>query len=229
MSNASRFYARGTRGEVWLYDAIGSGWFGGISAKDFQKELAGLGAVNQLDVHINSPGGAVFDGLTMYNALRAHRAEVTVHVDGLAASIASVIAMAGATVHIADNAMMMIHDPYTFTEGTADDHRKTADLLDSLKTNLVDIYARRTGQTDAVVREWMAAETWFTAAEARDQRLADEVTEALDMAASHDVSRFRRPPERLLAHQAPTPRLDQSRVRLKELGQRLARWSPSNP
>jgi ATP-dependent Clp protease protease subunit len=90
---------------------VGEGWFGGMSAKTFVTELQKLGKVDVINLHINSPGGSVFDGVAIYNSLKSHPARIEVDVDALAASIASVIAMAGDEIRIAENAMMMIHDP----------------------------------------------------------------------------------------------------------------------
>ena len=126
--------ASADEGEILLYSEIGGG--GGLfsdpgtNAEDFARDLKALGKVKTINCRINSPGGSVFEGMTIYNLLAAHPAKVVVHVDGLAASIASVIAMAGDTINIADNAMIMIHDAWGVGIGTADEIRKTAEVLD---------------------------------------------------------------------------------------------------
>jgi len=157
---------------IHVYDEIG---FWGVTASDFVAELAALD-VSAIDVHINSPGGEIFDGIAIMNALRAHRATVTTYVDSLAASIASVIAMAGDRIVMAPNSQMMIHDGSGFCIGDAADMREMADLLDRQSDNIAAVYADKAGGT---VEEWrarMTAETWYTAAEAVEAGLADEIS-----------------------------------------------------
>lgn len=199
MGSNIRFMNKGKTGEIWLYDSVGAGWFGGMSANDFVKELKNLGKVDTINLHINSPGGAVFDGVAIYNALKGHPARVEVDVDGVAASIASVIAMAGHEIRIADNAMMMIHDPYTMAAGDAAELRKSADLLDQIALVIRSTYAKRTGQDEAQIGAMMAAETWMTASEAFEQGFADAVTAEQRAAASmnFDFSAFRHAPKNI--------------------------------
>jgi ATP-dependent protease ClpP protease subunit len=161
--------------EVEIYAPIGENWYGdGLTAKRFRDDLKALGNVTDITVRINSPGGEVFDGFSIYNALKDHPAKVTVHVDGLAASIASVIAMAGDEVYMGDGAMFMVHSPWTIALGDADDMRQTAEMLDKISVGLVDAYVAGTGQDRAVVEGWMQGETWFTRAEAIVAGLARE-------------------------------------------------------
>lgn len=179
------------RAEIHLYEDIGEGWFGGVSAKVFTDDIKKLGAVKAIDLRINSPGGSVFEGVTMYNVLKSHQARVTVHVDGLAASIASIVAMAGDEILMADNALMMIHDPWGMTVGTADDMRAEAGVLDTVKATLIDTYAKRTNQQKDKIAAMMADETWMTAAEAVDLGFADAVSGEALMAACVDISRYK--------------------------------------
>ena len=167
-----------------IFDQIGSDWFGGsgISAKAFSDALQSVGP-GPLVVEINSPGGNVWDGLAIYNMLRGRQAPVTTRVVGIAASIASIIALAGDTVEIADAALIMIHDPSGMVAGTSDDMRKMANALDQHAEILAGIYTKRTGKTSAQIRAAMTAETWFTAQEAIQFGLADKTTEQLAMAA----------------------------------------------
>lgn len=163
------FFAKsaGKRGEIYLYESIGEGWYGGITAKDFAAMVKDLGTVSALDIYINSPGGSVFDGIAIYNQIKRHPAnEKVVHVDGIAASIASIIAMAGTDIRIADNGMMMIHDPWGMSIGTAEEMRKVADSLDKIRSTLLDTYVARTGGDRQQISDWMAAETWMNAEEA---------------------------------------------------------------
>lgn len=159
------------RPEIFIYDEIG---YFGHTAKGFSDELQDLD-VDELTVHINSPGGDIFDGLAIYQALKNHRAQVTVHVDGLAASIASVITMAADRVVMAPKASMMIHDGWTMAVGNAADMRKAADLLDKQSDIIASVYADKTGQPADFWRNRMRDETWYSADEALEAGLADEV------------------------------------------------------
>lgn len=179
---------------VDIYDEIGGGdwWSSGVTAVDFVAELAGI--TGDLEVHINSPGGDVFDGLAIYNALAQRTSNVTTIVDGLAASAASFIAQAGKTRVMSPGAMMMIHDAAGLCVGNAADMRELADLLDKVSDNLADIYAAHSGVADGW-RDAMRAESWYTAQEAVDAGLAHRVaerpaSEALEAAARFDLSAY---------------------------------------
>jgi ATP-dependent Clp protease protease subunit len=165
-----KFFAKATgkkRGEMYLYDSIGQSWDGGITDKSFEKGLRELGAVDELDIYVNSPGGNVFHGVAIYNQLKRHGASrKTVHIDGIAASIASVIIMAGTEIKIATNGMVMIHDPFGLCMGSANEMRKSADALDKVRSVLLDTYVARTGGKSAQISEWMTEETWMNADEA---------------------------------------------------------------
>ena len=188
-----RVQAQGDRAEILIYDDIGAGFFGGISAKDFADELAGIGDVEEINVRINSPGGSVFDGFAIYNSLKRLDAKIIVDIDGMALSIASVIAMVGDEIRMADNAMMMVHNPFTVVAGTSKELRETADVLDSMRDNIAQTYSERSKlSTDEAITA-MDAETWYTAQEAVDVGLADNTTEELKVAAHFDLSRFSHP------------------------------------
>ncbi|MEU3851728.1 head maturation protease, ClpP-related [Streptomyces sp. NPDC029554] len=161
--------------EVMLYDEIG-GWFG-TTADELISELKGITAP-RMRVRINSPGGSVFEGIAIANALRAHPASVTVQVDSVAASIASVIAMAGDRIEMAPNSMMMIHDASGVCLGNAQDMEEMAELLDLISDNIADAYAQRAGGTRDEWRARMRAETWFLPEDAVDNGLADEAIQA---------------------------------------------------
>jgi ATP-dependent Clp protease protease subunit len=196
-----RFVNKGNkRGEIWLYDVVGEGLFGGMSAKMFIAEVQKLGQVDVINLHINSPGGQVFDGVAIYNSLKNHPARIEVDIDSVAASIASVIAMAGDEIRIAANGMMMIHDPMGRVAGNSADMRKAADLLDQVQQVIASTYAKRTGKKDAQIKDMMSAETWMTAAEALEMGFADLVTDEQRIAAcsGFDFSaEFRRAPAHL--------------------------------
>jgi ATP-dependent protease ClpP protease subunit len=156
--------------EVYIYDEIG---YWGVTATSFVNELRQVRTAN-IDLHLNSPGGDVFDGLAIYNALISHPANVDVYIDGLAASAASYIALAGDTVKIARNAMVMVHDAMGFCIGWASDMHEMGDLLDKISDDIADIYAQKTGAEKADWRAAMLAETWFSGEEAVEAGLADE-------------------------------------------------------
>ena len=168
--------------EISIYDEIG---FWGVSAASFAQDLKSCGNnLKQINLHIHSPGGDVFDGIAIYNLLKNHPANVTVYIDGLAASMASVIAMAGNEVIMPENAMMMIHKPWGIQGGDAEDMRKYADLLDKVENTLIPAYASKTGKTPEELAEMLSAETWLTAKECVEQGFADKLAEPLVAMAS---------------------------------------------
>lgn len=157
--------------EVTLYDQIGE-W--GVTASEFISDLQAVDT-KSITLRINSPGGAVFDGLAILNSLRSHPATVNVVIDGMAASAASFIAMAGDTVKMSPNSMMMIHEANGFVLGQSADMREMADLLDKTSANIADIYSRHSGRPADEHRAAMRAETWYSDQEAVDAGLADSV------------------------------------------------------
>lgn len=174
--------------EVFIYDQIGADWFGdGVTAKGFIDELNTITAGN-IDLHLNSPGGSVFDGVAIFNALKRHPANITTYVDGLAASIASIIALAGERVVMAKNSLFMIHNPWGVVQGDANDMRKMADVLDKIKETLVNQYADRTGMTSDELNTLLDSETWYTADEALAAGFIDEIGVTLQAAASFDLA-----------------------------------------
>jgi len=190
-------------GEILIYDQIGQDfWFEGVSAKGFIEELDALGPMNKLDVRINSPGGSIDEGIAIYNALNRHKARIVTHVDGIAASIASVIAMAGDEIQIADNALMMIHPASGGCFGCAEDMEKVAEILRKDNQRIAEIYATRTGKAVADWEAAMSEETWYNAKEALAAGLATSITpgkspENTNAAARFDLSRFHKVPEAL--------------------------------
>lgn len=175
-----------TSAEIWIYGDIGESWWGeGVIAADFVKELAALD-VEKLTVRINSGGGSVPDGIAIYNALKRHKASVTTCVDSQAASIASLIAMAGDNREIADNAQMMLHAPWARAGGNAVELRAVADFLDTWASAMAVSYAEATGKTTEEVMVWLTdgKDHWFGAAEAVAEGLATTTSSALPIAAS---------------------------------------------
>lgn len=155
--------------EIKIYEDIGI-W--GVTAKRFADELEEVEA-KEVHVRLNTNGGDTFDGIAIYNALRAHPAKVIVHVDGLAASAGSIIAMSGDEIRMADNAFLMIHENQAGVFGEADDLRQWADVLDKLNDSVASTYQERAGKTRKYWREKMAVESWFSAEEAKDEGLCD--------------------------------------------------------
>jgi ATP-dependent Clp protease protease subunit len=180
------------KGELFLYGEISdASWWGDeVTPAQFQKDLAALGQIEQLDVYINSPGGDVFAGITIYNILKRHSAKVTVHVDGLAASAASVVAMAGDRIVMPKNATLMIHNAWSIGWGNKTAMRSLADELERLDGQLADIYAARTGKDAGVVALWMDAERWMSGDEALKDGFCDEVEENKQIAACADAEKF---------------------------------------
>jgi ATP-dependent protease ClpP protease subunit len=166
--------------ELLIYDVIGEDWLSGrgilpVDVRDWLGERGG----EDVTVRINSPGGSVFDGNAIHNALKHHDGEVTIIVDGIAASIASVVAMAGDLIVMEPNAMMMIHDPHSFVWGTAEDMRREADTLETVKDTLLTTYSARTGKSGKVISDMMAAATWLTAADCLAKGFCDRVGEPM--------------------------------------------------
>jgi ATP-dependent protease ClpP protease subunit len=187
--------------EILLYGPVGDFGLGEdcITAKRLHDELAALGEVGTIDLHINSDGGLVFEGLAIYNMLKAHKAHKRVHVDGVAASCASLIAMAGDEIVMPANAYLMIHEPRSMAVGTVDDMLAEAEILDKLRLSMAAIYAARTGRDQAECLKWMADETWFTGEEALAAGLCTYVIEEVRIAAQIDLAKFKRVPAVLAA------------------------------
>ena len=173
--------------ELSLYDEIGSF---GIGAKEFIAELKEH-KDQHIHLRINSPGGEIVEGSAIYNALTRHKGGLTVHIDALAASMASVIAMSGDPVYMADNALLMIHNPWTLAAGEAKDLRKQADLLDTMKSNLIRAYQKKSGMDEKAIAKLMDEETWLDAVEAVALGFVDAIEDGIPAAASAKEMRAR--------------------------------------
>lgn len=191
---------RSSAGEILIYEAIGEEfWDGnGVAVRDVMNSLS-LAGPGPLTVRINSMGGLVFEGLAIFNALKAHAGPVTVIVDAIAASSASLIAMAGETIIMREGAMMMIHDPATITWGNAEVHERSAEQLNRLADNFAAIYARRSGQDAETVRALMRAETWMTADETVKEGFATRAEGASLQPVAFDWRQYRNAPPALVA------------------------------
>ena len=197
------------KAELYLYGEISdSSWFGDeVTPAQFQKDLAALGEIEALDVYINSPGGDVFAGITIYNILKRHPAQKTVHVDGLAASSASIVAMAGDRVVMPKAATLMIHNAWALVGGNKARIRAIADELERVDGQLAEIYAERTGKDVGIIAGWMDAERWMSGEEALADGFADEIEEGKAIAACADLDKYlalyQNPPKDLAQEETP--------------------------
>ena len=194
-----RLEAKNDEATVYIYDEIG--WFG-VGAGQFVKDVNAISA-KTIHLRINSPGGSVFDGMAIYNTLKQHKARVITHIDGLAGSISSIIAMAGDEIVAGEGAYLMIHEPWSVVIGSAADLRAEAELLDKIGGTIADIYTQRSGKSREEVLDLMGAETWFTGPEALENGFIDrlEASENAEKARSKailfDLSAFANVPDAL--------------------------------
>ena len=188
--------------DIDVYGGIGDEFDeGGVTAVSFVRALRDADG-EDVTIHINSSGGSVFDANTMAEALRGYKGHTTASIEGLAASAASYFALTADDVVINHSALMMIHNPWDFAVGDAEDMRKKADMLDKARSTISAQYARKTGRTVDEIEELMDAETWFTAQEAVEFGLVDRMSDSEPIAACvrcEDMKRFRNAPEGLLA------------------------------
>ena len=188
------------KARIYIYGNIG-GWEeknrkSVKTAESFIEAFDKISA-NEIDIHINSGGGNVFEGIAIYSHIVSSGKTVHTYIDALAASIASIIALAGEKVFMARNAQFMIHNATAVVMGTAADMRKTAGILESIEEQLIDIYHQKTNIDKKELREMMDAETWMNSQTAKEKGFADEITAALKIAASADLSQFKHPPAEL--------------------------------
>jgi len=177
--------------EIIIYDVVGWPY---NDAFDLIRNLGTIKAKN-ISVRINSPGGDVFDGVAIFNALKEHPAHVTTKIEGLAASIASIIALAGDEVQAHKNAMYMVHDPWVLAAGNQYDLREIADILGKIGGNMLDIYYDKSNIGKRELKQMMKDETWFTAAEAKDRGLIDTILDTGAAKAQFDLSMFANAPD----------------------------------
>src|SRR5512147_67823 len=195
--------------DILMYEPIGQDIFSadGLTAKAFAEDLAAAGKINHIHLRINCVGGQVFDGLAIYNQLVTHPAKVTAQVDGIAASIASVILMAADEIDMAENSMLMIHNPHSFAAGDSQELRKMADTMDKVKGQMIRAYQRHTKLGEGEVSALMDAETWLTAEEAVAHGFANQVSAEEKMVAVFACDamfgKFRKTPARIAARLVP--------------------------
>lgn len=168
-----------TSADLYIYGTITSYEWDeqDVSAWGFKKELEDLGEVSEINVHINSYGGSTFEGLAIYNQLKQHKAKINVYIDGIAASAASIIAMAGDKVYIPKTAIIMIHNCWTGAVGNAKELRKTADDMDKIATAYKEAYLAKVNITEERLEELLDEESYLTAQECIDMGFADEIIE----------------------------------------------------
>lgn len=184
-------------GELLLYGEIGS-WWDDMDALGVVRQLEQMNK-DQITVRIHSGGGLILEGLAIYNRLKESKAFVTVYIDGLAASMASVVAMAGDKVVMPENAWLMVHKPWVGTSGNSEELRKMADTLDGFEASLISIYTNKTGKTTEEISALLASETWINAADALAFGFIDEISTSVKAAASIDLSAFTNIPAELSA------------------------------
>lgn len=186
-----------------IYDEIGPSWAGMIDASTVSKAINEAGPLDSIEVRVNSPGGSIFQGVAIYNILKSHPATVNMKVDGVAASSASVVLMAGDTIEVPKNAFVMIHDPMMVARGGEVEMTRAADLLSKVKAVIVETYAKRTGKTPEAISKMMSEETWMTGDVAMENGFASGVSEELPItnvaavAASFSDYQYSRAPENL--------------------------------
>jgi ATP-dependent Clp protease, protease subunit len=222
-----QFLARGARSaEIWLYGVVGDDW-GGITDKQFVKNLNDLGKVDEINLRINSEGGSVMDGYAIYNALVRHPAQINVDIDAFAGSIASIIAMSGDRIAMASNAMMMIHDPTAGVWGDSNDMRRMADILDGIRGKLVDTYVARTKNSSDDVSKWMTDETWLSAEQAVTYGFADSITQELKIAAYALSRDYKHRPKNFVVNEPKLQKRnrDIAAVRVTQMRDRLRKVS----
>ena len=204
-----------TKADVYFYGDIVSDSWGKWTEEDKCPQdiinlLAECDGVEELDIYINSGGGSVWAGVAIYNILKRFNAKKTVHIDGLAASIASVIALAGNEVVMPKNSFMMIHKAWCYTYGNADELRSTADMLDTIEKSIVNIYMENANEDieESFVKELMSAETWLEAEKAAELFKNITVTESVEAAACISDYRYSNTPQGVFAAKTPSPLSD---------------------
>ena len=173
--------------DVYIFDEIGTF---GLTAQSFIEEIKSY-KDTPMSLHINCVGGDVFEGMAIYNVLKKRTAKTTVYIEGIAASMGSVIALAGDEVVMAENSLFMIHNAWGGAMGEATEIRKTAALLDKISGEIADIYTKKTNLPYNRVKEMMDEETWLSADEAFNLGFIDSISDAIKVAAKYDVSKFK--------------------------------------
>lgn len=226
MTNHSRpwrFENSGAEAQLFIYSEVGDSAFGDtVTAQRFAEDLTALGDVRRIVLRINSGGGNVFAGISIYNQLIAHPAEIVGRVDGLAASISSIILMAASKIVMNQGTFLMIHNPFSVVAGDSAELLKMSQTLAKVKDSMIPIYQRHSSLSTQKLSELMNSESWFTPEEAIAAGLADEVGESdqsqMPIAASCDWSKFRRLPQTIAAQlRKPAPVISTPHVETRSL------------
>jgi ATP-dependent protease ClpP protease subunit len=210
--------------ELSVYDEIGENFFtgGGVTALSVKEQLESAKSYDRIAVRINSPGGDAFEGMAIRSVLRSTKKPIDVYIDGIAASIASIIAMAGDTITMAPGSMMMIHDAWSMCVGNNEDMRKMADTLERVSASIAQVYAERTGLPVADVAALMDEETWMNAEQAVKAGFATHVSThenapAMALAASFKgLAKLKHLPEELKAASDDEPNHEEPAVSAEE-------------
>lgn len=216
-------------GELWVYDIIGEDWWsgGGLTSKAVVESLAAMKGVKTLNVFINSPGGDVFEAKAILTNLQRFDAEIVVNIDGIAASAATLIAMAGDRIVTAPHGTWMVHEASSFAYGRAEDMRAMADVLDLTNRDLAETYAKQTGKTVEECLQVMADETWMSAQEALDGGFTDEIAQVEEPATDPAKTTAAKPPAQVVRLAASTEDRVRSARQARRLQQLSARASPA--
>lgn len=194
--------------EIFIYDVIGDGWYGGVTANQFVRDLRAIDAA-KIVLRINSPGGDIADGIAIRNALIEHKAEVETHIDGMGASTASWIGLLPDNkVVMSPSAVLMIHEPWNIVAGDAEDMRKQAEILDMFGDDIADMYVARAGGSRQEWRDLMRVETWYSDQAAVDAGLANEISGKAKADNRYDrrfLDLFKNVPTHLLDAKQPAP------------------------
>ena len=183
--------------DVYLYDEVGSY---GVSAKDFVEDIKLLKG-KDIYLHINCVGGEVFDGMAIYNTLKKYKGKVIAYVEGIAASMGSVIPLAADEIIMSENSLYMIHNAWGGAMGEAKDMRKTATLLDKLSSEIANIYSKKTNLPLSQIEEMMDEETWFNSEEALQYGFIDRISDAVMVAAKYDITKFKNKTQKEIVNQ----------------------------
>lgn len=211
---------------LYVYDVIDAWW--GVSAQEMAKTIAGIDASSTLHLRINSPGGDVFEARAIAAALRGFGGKTVAHIDALAASAATTVALACQEVEIADGGFFMIHNAWTYAYGNKSDLAETISLLEKIDAGIVSDYANRTGKTSDEIAAWMDAETWFTAQEAIDNGFCDRLAPVADKkntagAKSWNLAAFNKAPKALTDPPQTEPDLEERMAAAYENSKRRLR------
>lgn len=200
-----------THAVMELYGTVGGDWFGeGILAKDVISQLKELPAsIKTLDLHLNSPGGSVFEGMAIYNRLKEYskKVKITAHVDALSASIASVIMLAANEIQMSDTGFVMIHKPWVMAAGNSDELEKTIGLLDDIENQMITLYAKKTKLSRIEIKDLLTKETWMDAAMALDlgfidKKKEDEQKKKMAACISPNMGWLKNAPQKLVTQDA---------------------------